>query len=259
MLVLAALLMASMLPIESSAGVTITQGRWRDGDIVWYYNGDQKPASVNDADFVELVKQAFRIWSAGCNLSVQYGGPTSVPADNAHVIAADTVVVGWAPLPSGVGGTAGPFSTDTSSNSYYVTAGVVQISADNTPYNLAPDRLLYIVVHEIGHLLNLAHSDEPYSVMYANPFDAISSASEPYHVYADDISTYASLYGSRGLQPVTDHGAVPFTPDPSFGLSLGVGDFVFDGGDYVTPGSPGNTWRPANLAAVDLAQEEDSP
>ncbi|MCX7176233.1 MAG: matrixin family metalloprotease [Proteobacteria bacterium] len=256
---MAMLVLVSLVSIDSIAGVNIKQGKWRDGKVVWYFNSDQMPASLKEDEFVALTTRAFGIWSAGCNLTVQYGGTTSVAADNAQAIAANKVVVGFAHLPSGVGGDAGPFSTDSASNSYYFTAGVVQISADNTPYNLASDRLLYILVHEIGHLLNLAHSDEPYSVMYAYPYVAIQSATEPYKVYADDISTCANLYGARSLQTSRDYGADPFSADAKYGLTTGVGNINSNGGVTIATGSAQDTWQPGNPHAVDLSLLENFP
>jgi len=257
---LAALLAFATLTVDVSAGVNLKQGKWKDGRLTWYFNANQMPASLKADEFVALTTRAFDIWSAGCNLSVQYGGTTSIAAENADAIAAGKVIVGFAHLPSGVGGDGAPFSTDAASNSYYFTAGVVQISADNTPYNLASDRLLYILVHEIGHLLNLAHSDEPYSVMYANPYVAIQSATEPYKVYADDISTCANLYGGTGIQTTMDYGALPFAPASSHRLSAGVGNTSFSA-DYLfrATGSPQDTWQPATQNVVDLVALENAP
>jgi len=256
-LALAALLL--LVSFNSSAGVNLKQGKWKDGKIVWYFNSDQIPASLKVDEFVALTTRAFGIWSAGCNLSVQYGGTTSIAAENAPAIAAEKVIVGFAHLPSGVGGDGAPFSTDAASNAYHFTAGVVQIAADLTPYNLASDRLLYILVHEIGHLLNLAHSDEPYSVMYANPYVAIQSATEPYKAYADDLSTCANLYGAKGIQPNHDYGADPFVADPRYGLSASVGNTIFNGGATIATGSAQDIWQSVNPNAVDLGQLENSP
>lgn len=258
-MVVVALLGAIAAPIESLAGVNITQGKWRDGSIVWYYNNALRPASLTDSDFIALTTRAFDLWGAGCNLTVRYGGTTSVGASNAEAIAAGKLVVGFATLAANVGGSAAPLGADTAGGAGDFTAGVVQINADNTPYNLASDRLLYILVHEIGHVLNLAHSDEPYSVMYANPYSAVSSASEPYKLYADDISTCANLYGSRGLQSATDHTRDTFVPTSNFGLSLGVGEIVSNGGATIAVGSAQDTWVNVSANAVDLSRVDNFP
>lgn len=258
-LAIALLILGLVFAPDSSAGVNIRQGKWRDGKVVWYFNADQMPASLKADEFVALTARAFSIWSAGCKLSVQYGGTTSVAAENSQAVAASTVVIGFAHLPSGVGGDAAPFSTDIASNNYYFNAGVVQINADNTPYNLAADRLLYILVHEIGHLLNIAHSDEPYSVMYANPYVAIQSSIEPYKAYADDFSTCANLYGGTGIQPARDYAADPFGADAKYGLSASVGSILSSGGQTIATGSAQDIWQAGNPDAVDLSLMENFP
>jgi len=255
-LVLAALMLA--VSFNSSAGVNLKQGKWKDGKIVWYFNASQMPASLKADEFVALTKRAFDIWSAGCKLSVEYGGTTSVERTDARSV--DMVVVQFAHLGSGVGGDGGQWSNDAASNFYYFTGGMVAIGADLTPYNLASDRLLYILVHEVGHLLNLAHSDEPYSVMYANPYVAIQSATEPYKAFADDLTTCANLYGGTGIQPTRDYAAEPFVADATYGLRAGVGNMMnFDGGQLIATGSAQDIWQSADPDAVDLSQVLNSP
>ena len=254
----AAVLAAAILPANAFAGVNIRDGKWRNGSFVWYYNNQLLPPGVRDSDFLALMNQAFGLWSAGCNVTPRYGGLTTVDTSYG-AIAANQVVVAWAHLPSGMGGSGGPFSVDAQSNYYYFTSGSVQIAADMNAYQMQPERLMITLVHEVGHLLNLAHSDEPKSVMYANPYSAISSAKDPYKLYGDDIATCANLYGARGVQPSIDYGAVPFTPDPRYRLSASVGSFESNGGASVAFGGPADKWQPLSPNAVDVAASDYSP
>jgi len=196
------LLLAALLsPIEAYAGVYLmSPGKWRDGKITWRYNPAGIAPGADEAAILATVQRAFDAWSAVCNITAVYAGTTTTTLDQTSPNS--EVVLGYTALPYPQAADAAPDSEDAASNYTYFTSGKIRISTSigaNIQYN--PNTL----THEIGHLLNLDHSDNPYSIMYANPYNAVPALA-PYKLYGDDITTCANLYGGKGIQSDPEYG-----------------------------------------------------
>ena len=81
---------------------------------------------------------------------------------------------------------------------------------DSVAWNVGRDVDLFsVALHEIGHALGLAHSDNPSAVMY--PYYKLSTG-----LSSDDIAAVQALYGIRGSQPAPPPTppSVPTPPSP---------------------------------------------
>ena len=198
---LLAFLLALLSPIEAYSGVYLfSPGKWRDGKISWRYNAAGIAPGADEAAILATVQRAFDAWSAVCNITAEYAGTTTTGLGQTS--ARSEVVLGYEALPYPQAADAAPDSEDGASNYTYFTSGRIRISTSigaNIQYN--PNTL----VHEIGHLLGLDHSDDPYSIMYANPYNTVPAIA-PYKMYGDDITTCANLYGSKGVQVAPEYG-----------------------------------------------------
>ena len=208
------LLIAALLsPIEAHSGVyLLSPGKWRDGKITWRYNPAGIAPGADEAAILATVQRAFAAWSAVCNITAEYAGTTTTSLSQTS--ARSEVVLGYEALPYPQAADAAADSEDAASSYTYFTSGKIRISTSigaNIQYNPS------ILVHEIGHLLNLDHSDNPYSIMYANPYYAVPAV-PAYKLHGDDITTCANLYGGKGVQTDPGYGnALP--PDPRAGAA----------------------------------------
>lgn len=206
------LLLAALLsPLDTVAGVYLmSPGKWRDGKISWRYNASGLAPGTDEAAILATVQRAFDAWSAVCNITAEYAGTTSTALDQTSL--RSEVVLGYTALPYPQAADAAPDSEDAASSYTYFTSGKIRISNSvgaNIQYN--PDTL----THEVGHLLGLDHSDEPYSIMYANPYNAVPSPPS-YQLFGDDITACADLYGGKGIQSGAGYGnALPVDPQRS--------------------------------------------
>ena len=208
-----------MLPISASGsssgprgddpqlalGITADFGKWTNGIVPWVYNPTGAPVGYqNNVATRDLIESALAEWTGVCNLtfvrSDTDGNSDGIdstididefPHDNIVVFQFDAI---------GGAGLAGPTSSSSTAaslgrwNYFDGTLRLSQavfnqtgMSADAIERNLlAFDQT---VIHEVGHVIGLGHSDEPVSIMYSNPYNALN------HIRADDIDNCRNLYG----------------------------------------------------------------
>lgn len=171
---------------------------WANGTFAWHYNPSGQPAHLTADQVVEEIQNSARKWENVCNLRFSYLGTTTAdPNPDATYRTVDRVpVVGWAPL----AGNRSRFLMYTSSWYVYGSDGAEMIDADviiNTTADpayasLSLSELGALFTHEFGHVLGVAHSDDPNSVMYSDPYNSFHFQST---LRADDAAACASLYG----------------------------------------------------------------
>jgi hypothetical protein len=197
-------------------------GRWPDGHVPWVYNPAGAPAVFSDNNYyLGLVERAIAAWENVAGLDFEFLG-----VDGAALIDDfddDVVVIGWASLPGGVGGVA-TASTGTASNADKIEFGYFPYRDGNVRMNLnstwdkgvldfTERGVVQVLLHELGHLIGLGHSDNPESAMFANPYNNL-----PYTTQ-DDIDAVVGLYGRP---PVTTKPKL--WPVPDSGVTSLVGD-----------------------------------
>lgn len=198
--------------------------KWKNGLITWKYNPANRPATLTDQQVLDALKLGFSWWSNTCQITATYGGLTDT---NVNASRYDEVVIGFNDTgvdsdTVGGGADASPISNDTASNFAFYTGGVIRIGTMGAKNFL---NNTYVVAHEIGHLLGFNHSDDPASILYANPYFVISDGGyqishyvpgTPGPLFGDDIETCANLYGGRGFFRVNDFSQL--SPNTSLGF-----------------------------------------
>ncbi|MES2603586.1 MAG: matrixin family metalloprotease, partial [Pseudomonadota bacterium] len=108
----------------------------------------------------------------------------------------------WAQI-GDAAGLAGPDFGDYDENRGYFPYfdGVVKLNQDPSTWD-NDEELVSTLTHEFGHLIGLGHSENPLSIMYANPYNNLN------HPREDDIRAAQALYG-----------AGTSTVDPAAGVS----------------------------------------
>ena len=208
-------------------GMDVTFGRWNSA-IVWAYNPTGAPEPFTDRDrFVELLKEAMAEWEGVSGITFEYQG---INTDLTDVDDDNVVAVYWDAISaSAMAGPSRSWTTDggepaTSTSAAVLgydpyTDGSIQInnstSKDWTSGNttaMAENSLRGTLVHEVGHLIGLGHSDNPVSIMYANPYNGVL------HLLDDDIAAAQAFYGQSSspstvaaYSPPTTTGTSPFT------------------------------------------------
>lgn len=87
-------------------------------------------------------------------------------------------------------------------------AGDLHFDADEEWHVGVSTDLFTVVLHEAGHALGLAHSDQPGAVMY--PYYR-----QAYALTSDDIAAIQSLYGVRGATPTVPPAPAGAPPPPA--------------------------------------------
>jgi len=174
-------------------GNTPDLAKWTDGRVPYVYNPTGAPPEFSDPQRVTaLLAQAFGEWEGVAGLRFEFAGvdPSAAPDDFADGV----VTVGWRSGSFAGQATAAP------SCAALLTRGYCSFEDGEIVFNPgagwnrgAPDLtdalFVSVAVHEAGHLIGLGHSDNPTSVLYANPYNHLS------HVRDDDIQAAQALYG----------------------------------------------------------------
>lgn len=159
------------------------------GNLVrWTYNDANRLPSVTSADdVVSRIQSAMAKWTAACNVNFQYDGPTSSPASLATGASDNLNVIAWGAL---------------SGNTTGVTYATARGSSAAGPFTLFESDMILnnafnpdidvTFLHEVGHMIGIAHSDVQNAVMSGPPQTNYVSLNA---LSGDDIAACQNLYG----------------------------------------------------------------
>lgn len=204
--------------LDPALGISVQFGRW-DGAINLVYDPDGAPALFSDAgDVLELLEEAAGEWELVSGIQFNITGIDSDANDDHGSLPDDMdglVRVFWGSA-GGAAGRAGPNADfyDSDKGYFPYVDGSVELNQNATIWDSQAE-IVEVLVHELGHLIGLGHSDSPDSVMYANPYNHLL------HPRADDIQVARVLYGKGSLniadisQPIEQWLYAPYPSAPA--------------------------------------------
>ena len=137
--------------------------------------------ALSNAQFVSVIRAAFEAWEKVTNIDFVE------VADSSNV----DVRLGWGDL-GGPGGTIGSANWSFSGNT--ITESFIRFDrAENWTYNIGPASsgvgAYQAALHEIGHVMGIAHSSVTPSIMYPTIFNSLPGLTQ------DDINAAQAIYG----------------------------------------------------------------
>jgi len=179
-------------------GINTGFGRW-DGVVRLVYDPDNyaqpstDPTMFADSQTVlGLIQQATAEWEKVSGIKFEITGTDSNALIDEELSSAQSdglVRVFWGTANGNAGLAGADFGDWSDSLGYYpYYDGSVELSWDSDTWT-TQEGFVSTLVHELGHLIALGHSDNPGSVMYADPYNHL------YHPREDDILAVQQLYG----------------------------------------------------------------
>lgn len=183
--------------LDPALGISSGFGRW-NGSINLVYDPDGAPSLFSNSDAVlDLIEEATVEWElvSGIQFNVT-GADSNATADEDFSNPDDKdelVRIYWGDT-GGAAGFGGPGSSFHDSDlGYFPYIDGRVVLSDNAETWDSLDELVNVLVHELGHVMGFGHSDNPDSVMYANPYNFLA------HPRADDIRAARTMYGAGSL------------------------------------------------------------
>jgi Matrixin len=174
---------------------------WNGRTVHWRYNDANRPATIvaTASAAVIRVQSAMAKWSAVCNVQFVYDGTTTNAASLATGTRDGVNVIAWVALPGNTTGITYAGASGFAGQTFTLDEADMTL---NYQYNPLLDSTL---LHEVGHMLGIKHSNQENAVMSGpNTAPDVSTAYTALTaLQADDIAGCTSLYGASTIAPTT--------------------------------------------------------
>ncbi len=186
-------------PLDSQKYLTYGWNGWSGHTIRWRYNDANRPSNIvaSTSAAVDRLQTAMGKWSTVCNVQFVYDGTTSNAASLAAGSRDGVNVIAWSALTGNMTGI-----TYASASGFQGQAFTLDEADMTLNYQFNP-LLDSTLLHEVGHLLGIKHSNLENAVM-SGP-NAAPDVSTTYTalttLQADDIAACTSIYGASATVP----------------------------------------------------------
>lgn len=177
-------------------GISNTFGRWTNVIRLGYNPLGATAVFADSQKFLALLTEAAAIWSrvSGVRFEILPAGNYPIDHNNPQSSRDGIVAVYWTNSANSFAAQAGPRSGAYNETLGYFpyTDGFVLLNSSCTSAT-CESGMTSVLVHELGHLLGLGHSDTPDSIMYANPYTFLR------YPRTDDIRAVQVMYGAPDM------------------------------------------------------------
>lgn len=194
--------------IAPALGLSESLGRWKDPIKLGYNPLGAHSAFADNSYFIRLLTEAAGRWEkvSGVRFEIVPVGNYSAEGPNSLSEVDGIVSVFWTDSDQNFLGRAGPVWGAYSETLGYFPYldGTIELNSRLTHGHEAD--ILRTLTHELGHLIGLGHSENPLSLMFANPYNEI------HYPFEDDIRATQTLYGP---------------PDTALATNVPVPDWIY--------------------------------
>ena len=215
---------------ERSKFLTLGWNGFAGNLIRWRYNDANRTATAgvpivaSAAETVTRMQTAMAKWTAACNINFVYDGTTTLPASLATGNSDSFNVIAWGAIAGSTTGVAYSAAGGPPGGPFTLTESDIVINKDFNP------NVDVTMLHEVGHMIGLDHSNVANTVMSGPPLTPYVSLNV---LTADDIAGCQNLYGppvatARTISGAITNGAgvsgVTFCAQPAAGVTCTASD-----------------------------------
>jgi hypothetical protein len=186
---------------DSQKYLTFGWNGWSGRTVRWRYNDANRSAAIvsSASAAVSRIQSAMSKWAAVCNVQFVYDGTTTSTASLASGTRDGVNVIAWGALSGNTTGITYAGASGFSGQIFTLDEADMVI---NFQFNPNLDSTL---VHEVGHMLGLKHSNQESAVMSGpNTAPDVSTAYTGLSaLQVDDVNGCVALYGASGAPPPT--------------------------------------------------------
>lgn len=179
---------------------------WSGRTVHWRYNDSNRPAAIvaSATAAVSRVQAAMNKWAAVCNVQFVYDGTSNNAASLASGSRDSVNVITWGALTGNTTGITYAGASGFTGQTFTLDEADMVL---NYQFNPSLDATL---VHEVGHMIGLKHSNQESSVMSGpnTAPDVSTSYTGLSALQPDDIAGCAALYGATGGTPTAPAAAL---------------------------------------------------